>query len=373
MSQVALTFGSVELFIVAVIGLLLIGSLVGDQPVKALIAGFLGMLIAAMSADPQYAQPRLTFGFIELYDRIPFIPAIIGLFGLTEMLLLAANRKTLLARSFEIVAPTDGIVQRSLREIASSFDYLLRRPILTLKSTMIGFFLGVLPGVGVTLANFLSYAEAKRTSPRAANFGKGEPDGIVATEASDNAVTAGTMVPTLTLGIPGSPTAAVMLAALYMHGVAVGPQLMVNYTLEAYTVLWALFFANLLIIPIGLMVAGPLSLVTRLNPLFLVPIVITLCLIGAYAVRSSMFDVWLTIIFGIVGVIFRRFGFPVVPLILGLVLGPLAEANFVRAMLLGQGEIAYFFRSWTAVGLWGVVALLSVVTVLRVVRGRDAS
>lgn len=368
MSQVALSFGSVEMFIVAVIGLLLIGSLVGEQPLKALIAGFLGMLIASMSADPQYAQPRLTFGFIELYDRIPFIPAIIGLFGMTEMLALASRRRTLSEQVIERVAPRGGLLRRSLREVGASFTYLLRRPVLTLKSTVIGFSLGILPGVGVTLANFLSYAEAKRSSPNSANFGHGEPDGIVATEASDNAVTAGTMVPTLTLGVPGSPTAAVMLAALYMHGISVGPQLMTNYTLEAYTVLWALFLANLLIIPVGLLLVGPMALVTRLNPLYLPPVVIPLCLIGAFSVRYSLFDVWLTLVFAALGLLFRRFGFPVVPLILGLVLGPLAEANFVRAMLLGRGDLAYFFRTDTALMLWAVAAVLFGVILVRLLR-----
>lgn len=365
MSRVALSFGSIEMFAVAVIGLLLIGVLVGRQPLKALIAGFLGMLIASMAADPQFAQPRLTFGYIELYDRIPFIPAIIGLFGMTEMLALASRRRTLSGQAVAYVAPPDGMLRRGLREVGSSFAYLLRRPVLTLKSTVIGFSLGILPGVGVTLANFLSYAEARRSSPRGSNFGNGEPDGIVATEASDNAVTAGTMVPTLTLGIPGSPTAAVMLAALYMHGVSVGPQLMANYTLEAFTVLWALFLANLLIIPIGLLLAGPMASVTRLNPLYLPPVVIPLCLIGAFSVRYSLFDVWLTLIFAALGLLFRRFGFPVVPLILGMVLGPLAEANFVRAMLLGRGDPAYFFSTDLALMLWGVAALLLGVIVLR--------
>lgn len=355
MSSISLQFGAPELFVVAIFGILVIASVIGDDVRKGLIAAILGLLIAAMSANPVTAQPRFTLGFIELYSEVPFVPAVIGMFALTQMFILATQDRL-------IDDPSAGSgggshtwrdrIRDSLREVGGGIVTTLRYPFDILRSALLGVSLGIVPGVGTAVANFMSYGLAKRRSKSPENFGKGAPQGIIASEACDNAVTSGTLVPTLTLGIPGSATAAVMLAALYLQGVQPGPQVMSSYAPEAYAVLLSMLVASLLILPLGILLAAPMSSVTRLRPAYLVPSIVMLCMVGAFAVRNSLFDVGLALVFGVLGLLMRQFGYPVVPLILGLVLGPIAEENFLRALSLGNNQLGYFFESRISIILW---------------------
>jgi len=366
LATLALRFQSPEVFLVTMIGLTVIGTVVGDAPRKGVLAALLGLLVASMSASPQTAEPRLTFGFLELYDEIPFIPVIIGLFAFTEMFLLA-GRRSIIDRDTDMAALRSLGGVQILRDAWTGIRSTFRYPMVIIRSTLIGVGIGIIPGMGVTISNFVAWGDAKRRSRDPDRFGKGAPEGVVASEACDNAVTSATMVPTLTLGIPGGGTAAIMLAALYLHGIQPGPRLMETHGPEAYAVLLAMFVASLLVLPVGTLLAAPMAQVIRVPLPFLVPLVLTIAVIGSFAMRTSMFDVGLALVFGVVGVAMRLTGYPVIPLVLGLILGPIIERNFLRSLALEHGNPLVFFRSVTSLVLW---ALLAVIVVLSLRRSR---
>lgn len=354
LGDLALGFGAREMFVVALFGLTVIAAVVGDSFRKGMVSALLGLLIAAMSASPQTAQPRFTMGFLGLYDAVPFVPAIIGLFAITQMFLLAPRKYLLDPAIAAEMAENQGGLKHQLSELWEGIRTTLRYPGVVLRSSTIGLLLGCIPGVGTAVANFISYGETKRRSKDPSQFGKGAHQGVIASEACDNAVTGGTMVPTMTLGIPGSGTAAVMLGALYLHGVQPGPRVLVTHGPEMYAVLLGLLLASILILPLGIVLATPLAQIIKVKPSILTPIVLMLCVIGAFAIRSSWFDAGLAVAFGVLGYLMRIRGYPVVPLVLALILGPIAENNFMRAWLLSNGEVGYFFGSPTALFMWSL-------------------
>lgn len=370
MSQIALSFGSRELFVVAVFGLTMIATLLGSNVRKSLVSALLGLLIAAMSANVMTGQARLTLGFVELYDSVPFVPALIGAFALTQMFLTAARKSLLPEKAAAADADSGrgfaGEVAIILEGIKSTFKF----PRTLVRSSLVGLLVGAVPGSGAVIANFLSYGLAKRASKEPQLFGKGSMEGVIAAEAADNGVACGTLVPTMTLGIPGSGTAAVMLVAFLLHGVQPGPNVMVTHTAEVYATLLALLFASILILPLGIVLAQPLTYVTRLNPAYLVPGVTVLALVGTFANRNSMFDVGVAIVFGLLGVAMRLSGYPIVPMIIALILGPIAEEQLLRSLQLGNGSVGYLFGSPIAVALWVVVSVTFVLGVRRDMRNR---
>jgi len=364
LAGVALRFQSPEVFLVTMIGLTVIGTVVGDAPRKGILSALLGLMVASMAASPQTAEPRLTFGFLELYDEIPFIPVIIGLFAFTEMFLIA-GRRSILDQASDLQALRQPGWVSIVKDALGGMRKTLRYPRDIVRSALIGLGIGIIPGMGVTISNFVAWGEAKRRSKTPERFGHGAEEGVIASEACDNAVTSATMVPTLTLGIPGGGTAAIMLAALYLHGVQPGPRLMETHGPEAYAVLLAMFFASLLILPIGTILAAPMAQVVRLPPSYLVPMVLTIAVVGSFAMRTSMFDVGLALIFGVVGVVMRLAGYPVIPLVLGLILGPIIERSFLRSLALEHGNPMVFFRSGTSLVLWALLGLIIIFAVRR--------
>lgn len=375
LGDIALKFGAVEVFIVALFGLAVISVVIGDSVRKGLIAASVGLLIASMSANPMTGQPRFTMGFLELYGEIPFVPAVIGIFGVAQMLVVASQDR--------IGQPTDGpprgkgrggaLLSRlghGLKETVGGVVATLRHPVTIIRSSLIGLGIGVIPGMGTASANFISYGVAKQFSKKPEDFGKGEPDGIVASEACDNAVASGTLIPTLTLGIPGSATAAIVLAALYLQGIQPGPQLMATESTLVYAVVLSAIVGSLLLLPLGIILSAPMGLVSKVQPPFLVPAVLLCCIIGTYSVRNSIFDIGLLMVFGVLGFVMRRRNYPIVPLVLGLVLGPIAEENFLRALQLGNNEPGYFFESGLSKGLWAGFAALVLYFIYRSFRSR---
>src|SRR5690606_30204094 len=205
-------------------------------------------------------------------------------------------------------------LREALREAVAGVVATLRYPVTLVRSALIGLVVGVVPGVGTASSNFISYGVAKQFSKEPEKFGKGAPEGIIASEACDNAAAGGTLAPTLTLGIPGSATAAIVLAALYLHGFQPGPRLMATNADLAYALVWAAIVASILILPLGIVLAAPLAQVTRVRPPFLVPTVLVCCIVGTYSVRRSMFDVGLMMVFGLLGFAMRQLNYPIVPL-----------------------------------------------------------
>jgi putative tricarboxylic transport membrane protein len=370
MATIALSFGSREMFAVAVFGLTMISTLLGSNVRKSLISALLGLLIAAMSANTMTGQARLTFGFIELYDLVPFVPALIGAFALTQMF-LTSGRKSLLPEDSAIIEDyrPKGIAGE-VADILEGIKATFRFPRTLIRSSLVGLVVGAIPGTGAVIANFLSYGLAKRGSKNPEEFGKGSLEGVIASEAADNGVACGTLVPTMTLGIPGSGTAAVMLVAFLLHGVQPGPSVMLTHTAAVYATLVALLFASILILPLGVLLAQPLTFVTRLKPAYLVPGVLILAFVGTFANRNSTFDIGVAIIFGLLGVAMRLSGYPIVPLIIALILGPIAEEQMLRSLQLGNGQIGYFVGSPIAIALWVVIVTTFGWGILRDFRAR---
>lgn len=352
LGDLALQFGAREMFVVVLLGFVVASSIMGPSVRKGVLAGVLGLLIATVGASPLTAQNRFTFDVVALYEGVPFIPALIGAFAVSEMLLLAGAADPTRPG---IHSAGLGTVRKQLADAVQGVRTTLAHPVAVLRASVIGIFLGVIPGIGTSIANFISYSFAKRQSKRPEEFGKGSPQGVIAAESCDNAVTSATLVPTLTLGIPGSATMAVILAAFYLQGVQPGPRVLTTNSAEAYAVVLAILLASLLILPLGVLLAGPLTLISRVPTAYLVPGVLFVSLAGAFATRFSLFDVGLTLAFGVFALLMRLHGYPVIPLVLGLILGPLGEEYLLRGLALGNGNVAYFFDSTVAKILWGLL------------------
>ena len=357
LGDLALRFGAREMFVVILLGFVVASSIIGSSVRKGLLAGVLGLLVATVGASPLTAQNRFTFDVLALYEGVPFIPALIGAFAVSEMLLLAGAVS--LARP-GTRATGLGTVKQQLNDALRGVRTTLSHPVAVLRASLIGMFLGVIPGIGTSIANFVSYGFAKRQSKNPEEFGKGSHRGVIASESCDNAVTSATLVPTLTLGIPGSATMAVILAAFYLQGVQPGPRVLVTNTAEVYAVVLALLLASLLILPLGILLASPLTQVSRVPTAYLVPGVLFVSLAGAFATRFSLFDVGLTLAFGVLALVMRLHGYPVIPLVLGLILGPLAEEYLLRGLALGNNDLLYFFDSNLVKVLWGLLLAMVV-------------
>ena len=349
MAKLTMAFGPYELFAVGVFGLSIIAVILGGDPLKGLASALLGMLFAAMGADPARGTPRLTFGFIQLYDTIPFVPAVIGLFAFTEFMFMM--------NSSQVVADKlNSMNVGKIRNVWQGTVMALKHPFAVLRAALIGFVVGVIPGMGMTVATFASYGIAKNTDKHPERFGTGVPEGIIAAEGCNNAVVSGSLVPTFALGIPGSSTTAVMMAALMLHGVVPGPELMSKYGFTVYQVFGCLFLAVLVMFLIGLFLAKWLSKVTIIPNNILIPVICVLITLGAFACRQVYFDIGLMLFFGILGYVMRKQGYPAVPMLLGLIIGPTVESNMMRVLKLCRGNYLKIFTSspicivlWTAV------------------------
>lgn len=347
-STFALSFGSRELLLIAVFGILMIATVIGNDVRKGMIASLLGLSIAMMGASPITMAPRASFGLIELSDGVPFIPALIGLFAFGEMFGLAGR-----GSRGQMQAPVEegNWLREAWGGIAATFSY----PVTVLRSSLIGLVVGMVPGTGTAVGNFIAYGMARRFSRTPESYGSGNPEGVVASEAADNAVAAGTLVPTMTLGIPGSGTAAVMLAAMLLHGVTPGPRVLVTHTGEVYATFLGLLIATLLILPLGMLLSRPMLYVCRLPAHMLAPAILVVGTVGAYAYRNSLFDVGLALVFGVLGVVLRTYRFPIAPLMLSLIIGPIAETHLMRSLRLSRGEFSYYLDSPMALVLWALL------------------
>ncbi len=325
MSKFTLAFGPYEMFAVGIFGLSIIAVILGGDTVKGLAAAVLGMLFASMGADPAKGMARLTFGFIQLYDTIPFVPAVIGLFAFSEFMFMVDKEQV---ATDKLRAMDVGKVKNVWRGVVTA----IKKPLAVLRASVIGFVVGVIPGMGMAVATFASYGIAKNTSKHPEDFGTGIPEGVIAAEGCNNAVVSGSLVPTFALGIPGSSTTAVMMAALMLHGVVPGPELMRNYGFTVYQVFGCLLLAVVIMFLIGLFLAKWLSKITIIPNNILVPIISVLIFLGAFACRQVFFDIGLMFFFGILGYAMRKQGYPTVPLLLGLIIGPTVESNMMRVL-----------------------------------------
>ena len=349
LARAAYNFAPPEYFALTLFGLSMLISVGGGSAIKNLISGSFGILLATVGTDLLTSVKRFTFESPHLYDGIGFVPVMIGVFGISE----------LIAQASRLNEKRERVMMDAIK-LPSKEDY--RRVWKTiLRSSGIGTFIGVLPAEGATVASMIGYNEAKRWSKKPEEFGKGSPEGIAGSEAANNSATGGAMVPTLALGIPGSPTAAVILAGLLVHGLRPGPTMFTDQAEFAYAIFWSMLFVNLLFLLVGLYGARAFARVTLIPVTVLWPCVFVFSIVGAYALDQSMFDVWIAIAAGILGYFMRMYGFSVVPLAIGLILGGMLEQRLGQSMvmldekwwLMLSRPISLFFFILTALALFG--------------------
>lgn len=345
LGDLALKFGAYEFFWLAFFGVIVAGTLTGGDPLKGWIAGLLGIFAASVGQEAIYAYDRFSFGSRDLAGGFNLVPALVGAFGLAELMATVRERAApVKINAFDSVIP-------KIRDITSHWRTILR-------SGLIGTFIGILPGVGEDVAAWSSYAAAKRASKEPEKFGKGSIDGLMAAETGDNACVPGAIIPVLTLGIPGSAPAAVLMAAMLIHGVRPGPLIMTEAPTFVYDVVAMMMFATLGILLYGLTLTNLLIKVLSVPKAVIVPIIFTLCVVGSYAIASRLFDVYVMLGFGVLGYVLRRRKYPVAPLVLGMVLGDLMEKGFRRGLVLSDGSLAPFFTRPISMVLWITIALV---------------
>lgn len=333
LAKVAVGMSSPEYFALAVFGISIITSVSSHSIIKGLMGGCLGLLIATVGLDPMTAGFRFTFDSIYLMGGISFVPVLVGLFAFSQGLVsIEENYRGAEKRQ----------VQVAIKRIWPTMIDLKRVLPTQLRSAAIGTTIGAIPGTGGDIAAYISYTEAKRWSKRPDEFGHGSIEGVAAPEAGANAVAGGAMVPLLTLGIPGDGATAIMMGAFMVQGLSLGPLLFKEHPVEVNTIFIGLFVANILMAVIGF--AG-LRLSTRIMDVprrILVPIVLTLCAIGAYSVNHTMIDVFVMMFAGILGYILLKLDFSMSPIVIGIILGPMAETNLRRALVMSEGDYSVF-------------------------------
>ncbi|WP_394742815.1 tripartite tricarboxylate transporter permease [Natronococcus roseus] len=329
--EVVLAFGSPEYFLLAILGISLITIVTQGSIVKGLVAGALGFMISTIGTAILSPRPRYTFGQFGLYEGIDFVAALIGMFAFAEMMKLAARKK---------ISEGDVELAGSVRDgITTVFKY----PVTTLKSGLIGMGIGMVPGSGATTSTFVAYAEEARSSTKDGRFGEGDPRGVIAPEAANNPTVSGSLIPTLSFGIPGSGSTAVLLGGILMHGLQPGPVLFGEQLQITYALFISLFLGNVLILAVGLTLIPYASKITELDTTLIIPMVVVLSYAGAYTLNQNWWDVGAVIVLGVLGFYMVRNNYSIIAFVLGIVLGPIAEENFFRSLQISGGEYTIFF------------------------------
>jgi len=356
LAKFALSFGPPEYFLLALVGLAGIVSMADDESslVKALISGLMGLILAVVGTDPMSGMLRYTMNNPDLFDGIAFMPALIGLFSISQMLELTGTKS--------IVADTSVITRIKREPMPKGLGKFIGT------GSLIGTIVGILPGEGATIAAFLSYNVARQRSKNKELFGKGNPEGIAAAEAGNNGCVGGSLIPTLTLGIPGNSVAAALLGGLLVHGLIPGPELFTKYGVMTYAFILSLFLANIVFLVMGLFMAPHFARIALTPTGLLIPVVCLFSVLGSYAMNNSIFDISVAMICGITAVLLQRTGFSLGALILGLILGPIAESGFAQALIMGHGDYHIFFNRPQAMALWCIIALLLVPPVYQAVK-----
>ena len=351
LAQFALRFAAPEFFALAVFGLSIIASISSQNIIKGLLAGVFGMIVASVGLDPVAAVPRFTFGVTELLNGISLIPLLVGLFALPQCFL---EMETIFLESTVLKNFSSKLL--SMKEIISLLPLII-------KSSLIGAFIGAVPGAGGDIAAFTAYNEAKRSSKKKHLFGTGILEGVAAPEAANNACTGGAMIPLLSLAVPGDAVTAVLLGGLIIQGIQPGPLLFKEQAGLVNTIFAIMFLANIIMGVVGLFGIKTFAKALSIPKKVIVPIIITLSMVGSYSMNSSMFDIFVTILFGVVGYLMIKADVIVSPIVLAVILGPMAETNFRRSLIMFNGNYSFLFtRPITVVFL--ALAVFTIVTSL---------
>ncbi|WP_298064744.1 tripartite tricarboxylate transporter permease [uncultured Cetobacterium sp.] len=333
-AKIAAKFGAPEYFILCVFGLSVIAGVSGDSLLKGILSGCLGLFISTIGMDIISGTFRFTLNNYNLYAGLPLVVVLIGLFAISETL-LKANMKIGIEKETEKDHLGSGKITK--------FEYeRIFSP--TLKSSIIGVIIGAIPGTGASMASFLSYDRAKKSSKFPNEFGNGSIEGVAAAEAANNAVTGATLIPLLTLGIPGDGAVAILLGTLMVNGLTPGPNLFKEHGVTLYAIMVGLIFINLFMFFQGRFLTKYFAKVTEIPKEILVPLIVIFCFAGIYSVNSSIFDLKCSIIFGVIAYILIKLKFSTIPILLGMVLGNLTEMNFRRSLIISQGNLSIFIK-----------------------------
>ncbi len=350
----ALAFGPAEYFALMCFAFACITGLMGDAPVKAALAAVIGLSLSTVGLDSNSGVYRFTGGDVHLSDGIQFIVVVIGVFSVSEILLMLEQHHS-----------SSGLIQVAGRKIFNLKE-LAHTWWGTVRSSVVGFVVGVLPGAGATIASAMTYSMEKRLAGPSGTFGEGDIRGVTAPEAANNASAAGSFVPMLTLGVPGSGTTAVMVGALSLYNITPGPALFTQNPTLVWGLIASLFIANVMLLFINIPMVGVFTKVLKLPNWALVPGILAVSAVGVYSVHATTFDLMLMSGLGVAGYVLRKQGMPMAPLILGFVLGDLMEQNLRRALSITNGELGILVESPISIGLWvGAVAMVVVPPLMR--------
>jgi putative tricarboxylic transport membrane protein len=352
LAQLALKFGPPEFFALMTLGLSLVVGLAGRSLPAALLMTVLGLLVSLIGIDPFRGAPRFTFEIPDLYDGVSFIPVVMGLFGIGELLISAEAR---LIRPVQADVMRLGIDRDEWRRSAGAIG----------RGTAVGFFLGLIPGVGSIIPTFMAYVLEKRVSRHPERFGQGAIEGVASAETANNAYANAALVPLLALGVPSSPTIAVLMGAFIVNGLTPGPFLFQEQPLLVWTVIASLFVGNLILLILNLPLVGLWARLLHIPFHYLSAVVLLFCIIGAYSLKQSVFDIWLMLGFGVAGYFLRKLNFPLAPAILALILGPMMERSLRTTLEISAGDFSVFVERPIALALLALAAIVIVFGALK--------
>jgi putative tricarboxylic transport membrane protein len=354
----ALSFGPAEYFSLVLLGLTMAVYLSQGSSLKGLMMAALGLLIGTVGIDPVYGVERYTFGFVKLTDGLDFVVVAMGLFGIAEVL-----------TNLEQPEHRD-IPRTSIRNLFPTLEDWRRAWAAVARGSLIGFLIGVLPGGGATISSFVSYAVEKRFSRHPERFGTGAIEGVASPEAANNAASTSSFVPLLTLGIPGNASIAMILVALMIHGIRPGPQLLQLHPDLFWGVVASMYVGNVMLLALNLPLVGLWVNLLKVPYYALALIVVVICIVGAYSVSNSVFDVGTMVAFGAIGYLLRKGGFPPAPLVLAMILGPILERSLQQALITSGGDPIIFVDRPISAALLAAAALLTLAPLVKLLRGR---
>jgi len=358
LARAAIYFGPADYFALYIMAFATIGGLSGVDPRKTLLSALIGLMIATVGLDPSTGIPRFTFGSFHLFDGVDAIVALVGLFAISEILLMLEKR---------IVEDKDGLrVAVRMPNLRLVFQTMWT----TLRSSVIGFVAGILPGAGASLGAVMSYSIEKQLSDKEGTFGKGDPRGVAAPEAGNNSASGGALIPMLSLGVPGSGTTAVMLAMLISLNVQPGPLLFERQPELVWGLVASLYLANVTLLILNIPLIGLFTRLLTIPTWALMPLVVAISFVGVYSISNSLFDLQLMIAFGVLGYVFRKLDISLVPMVLGLLLGTDMENNLRRALSISNGDYSVLIASPISVGLYAVTVVFLSVSVWLAMRDR---
>lgn len=350
LALLAVKLGPWEYFALIIFALTVIASLVGDSLIRGLIAGLIGIGIATIGPDPLMGRERFTFGYEILTAGIPFLVVLIGMYAMSQLLSELENKG---GDNHSSGALISGDMRPHLWQTVKDITL---KPINVIRSSLLDVFIGAVPGAGSSISNLLAYDQAKRASKHPETFGKGEPQGVVASESGNSSTVGGSMIPLIALGIPGSPADAVLMAAIMVHGISIGPRLILDHPDLVYSMFIAMAIASVFMLLIGVVLMKAFLRLLNVPKYIVVPVVLACCAIGTYTLNNRLSDLYLLACIGAVGYLLKKLDYPLAPLVLGVVLGPIAETNLRRAFQTSADWTLFFTRPISALLLTLAVA-----------------